>query len=976
MGKSATTFVLCFGVLGWGLLLWKKTSPPEAARIPGTGAVGLEKDVPSVKIASAGFFTGQPQGVPLTAGHRPGWGPDPGADRGEFGAPPRSPRAVKGRVVELRQKALRGWLDLKEGDRVSLPWFGAEPLQGTTHLRMEDNGWVRFGGKLEQGRGSFYLNVRSGAVSGAILLPDVEKALEIRTEPSGATWLVERPLRTLLCWPAMGAAPADGVVTPDSTNAAGGGVPQINTKPGARGLIYINFEGGVATNPEWNGGMQIVFAPAALSAAGITEVVERVAEDYAPFDIAVSTIWADYLAAPVGRRTRVMVTPTTTALRNSGGVAMINSWSAAGQTMSSTVPAWVFTTTPKQIAEGVSHEAGHTLGLNHDGTETPDGRTSAEYYKGHGGDLSSPLSWAPIMGESYLRSQTHWSRGEYLAANNQEDDIVIIKRKLNGFGYGDDSFTGPRPLEVVGGSFQTDGVVHSAEGAIVYTFGTAGGILSASVKPKAEKYGNTDLKMEVYDAQGKVWAVSDSAVATSAQVLVALAEGAYSIVISAAATGPKPWNGYASGYPAYGAIGRFVLAGSLTNPASYPDLTGPSSAVGIVGEPFIYRPQTTAGAAVTQCSGGVYFGLDWDPKRNVLAGIPLMEGVYSLNCVIQEGARQVVRNLKVTVYPDGLPSIVAGKESLKPLTSPDTPWRSQIEAMPWASAPGSNWVVATSGPTGDGNASRLRYTVPSGGVVNFWWKVSSERECDFLECRINGAVARDRETGEWLRISGVRDWSRQCTQVDGVSVLEFVYRKDFALGEEQDRGWVAGLEIGQRPVFRKMPESRRLGHGETFFVLSAEVENADELQWKKDGVSIVDSVSEPRRISGARSAVLRVGSASAVDSGAYVLEARNGLGMQSSRRAEVAVPGLPVVTQRISAGNGVKAGDTLLLSVEVASAKPFFVIWSKNGAPVRWTQSTLLQMREADASMAGRYSAVVVNPHGSTSAGEVSVVVR
>jgi hypothetical protein len=119
-----------------------------------------------------------------------------------------------------------------------------------------------------------------------------------------------------------------------------------------------------------------------------------------------------------------------------------------------------------------------------------------------------------------------------------------------------------------------------------------------------------------------------------------------------------------------------------------------------------------------------------------------------------------------------------------------------------------------------------------------------------------------------------------------------------------------------------------------------------------------------------------VGSASAVDSGAYVLEARNGLGMQSSRRAEVAVPGLPVVTQRISAGNGVKAGDTLLLSVEVASAKPFFVIWSKNGAPVRWTQSTLLQMREADASMAGRYSAVVVNPHGSTSAGEVSVVVR
>ena len=88
------------------------------------------------------------------------------------------------------------------------------------------------------------------------------------------------------------------------------------------------------------------------------------------------------------------------------------------------------------------------------------------------------------------------------------------------------------------------------------------------------------------------------------------------------------------------------------------------------------------------------------------------------------------------------------------------------------------------------------------------------------------------------------------------------------------------------------------------------------------------------------------------------------------------VPGVPVVSQRIAAGVGVKAGDTLLLSVGVSCAKPFFVVWSKDGAPLRWTQSMVYQRRAADASMSGRYSAVVVNAYGSVSAGEVAVQIR
>ena len=52
----------------------------------------------------------------------------------------------------------------------------------------------------------------------------------------------------------------------------------------------------------------------------------------------------------------------------------------------------------KNIAEAGAHEAGHNVGLSHDGTAT------SGYYSGHG-------SWAPIMGVGYYRAITQWSRG-------------------------------------------------------------------------------------------------------------------------------------------------------------------------------------------------------------------------------------------------------------------------------------------------------------------------------------------------------------------------------------------------------------------------------------------------------------------------------------------------------------------------------------------------------------------------------------
>ncbi|MCZ4500340.1 MAG: hypothetical protein JWQ74_2895 [Marmoricola sp.] len=83
-------------------------------------------------------------------------------------------------------------------------------------------------------------------------------------------------------------------------------------------------------------------------------------------------------------------------------------------------PAWVFpgTIDSQWTSEATSHEVGHTLGLEHDGTSTEG------YYSGQ-------ANWSPLMGSGYNAVQ-QWSKGEYADANNTvQDDLAIIARNGN-----------------------------------------------------------------------------------------------------------------------------------------------------------------------------------------------------------------------------------------------------------------------------------------------------------------------------------------------------------------------------------------------------------------------------------------------------------------------------------------------------------------------------------------------------------------
>lgn len=150
---------------------------------------------------------------------------------------------------------------------------------------------------------------------------------------------------------------------------------------------------------------------------GVADVA-WVAEDFAAFDVDVTTqdMGVEYLrrssTSDAYYGIRVVVGPNTWLNAPNSGIAKIGSFSWGNDTPAYCFVSW--NTPTKQIAECISHGAGHTVGLYHDGLTN-----GTEYYAGH-------ANWAPIMGDSYNRAVTQWSKGEYSGANNTQDDLFVI----------------------------------------------------------------------------------------------------------------------------------------------------------------------------------------------------------------------------------------------------------------------------------------------------------------------------------------------------------------------------------------------------------------------------------------------------------------------------------------------------------------------------------------------------------------------
>ncbi len=353
---------------------------------------------------------------------------------------------------------------------------------------------------------------------------------------------------------------ATAVASADSTDAL-----RLHSFPGAQRVIHLDFDGHTTSGTQWNnafaGGATIVSQPFDLDGSPSTfsateqnmirRIWQRVAEDYAPFAIDVTTEDPGLEAL---RRTsstdfaygvRVVISPTNWYNTGAGGVAYLGSFS-----WNSDTPCYAFTAQlangEKYIAESAAHEAGHSVGLYHDGVG---GSSPSGYYAGHG-------SWAPLMGVGYYKPVTQFSRGEYANANNTQDDFAVISGYAP-FATDDHGDALASASNLAGPAVSDGGTIERSADVDLFRFTTDGGSLALTVRsPSPES--NLDIAAELLNSNGGVLQVSNPS-DLNAFLNATVSAGTYYVRISGTGAGDPVTNGYSQ----YGSVGNYIITGSL-----------------------------------------------------------------------------------------------------------------------------------------------------------------------------------------------------------------------------------------------------------------------------------------------------------------------------------------------------------------------------------------------------------------------------
>lgn len=346
----------------------------------------------------------------------------------------------------------------------------------------------------------------------------------------------------------------------------------LHSRSGSTKTIYLDFNGHSTSDTLWNqlAGRESIITPAfdtdgnpshfSISELNqIQAIWRRVVEDFAFFDVDITTHEPE--PDGIGREstvdniygTRIVIGGSALDWygQSAGGVSYIGSFDWLQH-----VPSFVFEEqlgngNERYTAEAISHEVGHTLGLFHDGQIG-----GSPYYEGHG-------NWAPIMGLSYSKELTQWSKGEYSQANNTEDDLAVMAS--HGLAYlGDDHGDLLNSATTLSSSSPSaSGVIERDADVDVFSFTSGASKITFAI--------NVAVSNPNLDVQASLHSTSGSTIATSngpglATVLsVTIPAGTYFLKIEGAGSGDP-----VTGYSGYGSLGRYSLSGTIGASAQPP----------------------------------------------------------------------------------------------------------------------------------------------------------------------------------------------------------------------------------------------------------------------------------------------------------------------------------------------------------------------------------------------------------------------
>ncbi|MEO6188632.1 MAG: T9SS type A sorting domain-containing protein [Ginsengibacter sp.] len=338
-------------------------------------------------------------------------------------------------------------------------------------------------------------------------------------------------------------------------------MPLLNSLPTARPTIYLDFDGHLVYASSWNSGQPLSCAPANLTDAQVREIFHRVSEDFRPFEINITTDSAVFLAAPLTRRIRIIVTPTSAWFPNAGGVSYTGSFTWGDDT-----PGFVFTdklgNKPKLIAECCSHESGHTLGLSHQAKYSGTCTLLATYNDGIG---SGETGWAPVMGNSYYKNLSGWNNGPTPSGCTADQDNLSIITSLNGFTYRPDDHSndpalGATILTSNNSSFSDSGIISTNVDKDIFRLNVSKisslhiNAVPFSVGPNNDG-ADLDIKLTLLDSNEQVVKIFDDPSSLDATIDTNVVAGNYYLVVEGAG------NANTSNY---GSLGSYTIYGITT----------------------------------------------------------------------------------------------------------------------------------------------------------------------------------------------------------------------------------------------------------------------------------------------------------------------------------------------------------------------------------------------------------------------------
>ena len=461
------------------------------------------------------------------------------------------------------------------GEAVQFELTGGVLAQGSVKIIQKQDGRVAYvsGVLTVPAAGTFFFLTppaggKAGSAVGVVEFPASKTAYRIEpTGPGGAPELWQRRLDEVICLDLPAVDPAKrpaAAVTNGTANliplrpdlesyyvpSYNSNIVSLQSYPGSPAVLLLDFAGGYTAS--WGG---VNYARPPVDNGTIKDIWKRIAEDYLPFNINVTTDFRVFAAAPAASRQRCCFTTTPIT---AAGVAYEGSWNWGNDTV-----CWSVYYVGKPAAEVGAHEPGHTLGLSHETQEIPNGTngtTHNEYYAGQG---SGATSWAPIMGAAYYDNVTTFSHGEFQYASNLQDQLNIIATANNNVTYRADDTGGTlatsRYLEVyTNNTAFAEGVIERTEDTDAFQFTTTGGTVTLTANPVGD-WADLAVMATLADAADTIIASNNPPSVISASITTNLPAGTYTFRVTGAGRNDPVTTGFSS----YASLGYYSITGAV-----------------------------------------------------------------------------------------------------------------------------------------------------------------------------------------------------------------------------------------------------------------------------------------------------------------------------------------------------------------------------------------------------------------------------